>query len=112
LGKEPWNKGKKYLAITGDKHPNWKNGISKKNKTERQIAMQTIEYINWRRSVFERDKYTCQECDQVGGKLHADHIKPWAKYPDLRYIVSNGRTLCYKCHTKTDTYGYRKEKHE
>lgn len=108
-GKPSWNKGKEYLAIRGKKHPNWKGGISKKNKTERQLAMYTIKYKKWRNEVFKRDKYTCVFCGQLGGKIEADHIKPWSKYPKLRYEISNGRTLCYKCHKKTDTYGYHKE---
>lgn len=45
-------------------------------------------------------------------KMHADHIKPFAIYPDLRFEVSNGRTLCSACHRKTESFGrgtmYRK----
>jgi 5-methylcytosine-specific restriction endonuclease McrA len=56
--------------------------------------------------VFERDNYKCIWCgDSRGGNLEADHIKPWSKYPEFRYKVSNGRTLCKKCHKKTDTWG-------
>ena len=56
------------------------------------------EYKAWRRDVFERDSYTCQYCGQIGGKLNAHHIKPYAYYPDLRTDLDNGITLCVKCH--------------
>ena len=62
-------------------------------------------YKAWRNLVFERDDYTCQECEQRGGYLHADHIKPFALHPKLRLSVDNGKTLCIPCHKKTDTYG-------
>lgn len=108
IGKNPWNKGIEYLAIRGKNHHNWKGGISKEHHTEREMAMQTVEYKIWRRSVFERDNYTCQLCSKDGVKIEADHIKPWSSYPELRYEINNGRTLCKKCHLKTNTYGYRK----
>lgn len=97
LGKSTWNKGLVgYKA--GELNNMWAGGVSKINKTERQLAMQTIEYKLWRSSVFERDNYTCVECKVHGIKLEADHIKPWRDFPELRYDISNGRTLCKVCH--------------
>lgn len=55
----------------------------------------------WRALVFKRDDYTCQVCHKRGGYLEADHIKPWAFFPKLRFELSNGRTLCRGCHDKT-----------
>lgn len=60
----------------------------------------TIEYRNWRKAVFEKDNYTCQECKQKGGKLQAHHILSFKKHPKKRYKVNNGETLCVKCHRK------------
>lgn len=55
----------------------------------------------WRKSVFKRDKYTCQSCgDNRGGNLRAHHIKEYAKFPKLRHVVNNGITLCETCHIK------------
>lgn len=64
-------------------------------------------YRTWRKAVFERDDYTCQGegCGSRGGELNADHIKPFSTHPELRFKVSNGRTLCVPCHKKTPTYG-------
>lgn len=100
VGKPSWNKGKEYLAIRGEKHPNWKGGISRIHHTERQLAMMTIGYELWRSDVFERDNYTCQMCGAKGCYIEAHHIKAWSKYPELRYEVCNGSTLCKKCHNK------------
>lgn len=61
---------------------------------------QCKEYIEWRHKVFERDQYTCMICGQVGGRLNAHHIKPYAYYPELRYRTNNGVTLCESCHRK------------
>ena len=65
-------------------------------------------YIEWRTKVLTRDNYACISCGHTGSKtnpLQVDHIKPKALYPELMFNTSNGRTLCLKCHKKTDTYG-------
>ena len=95
------NKGK----FVGIQHWNWKGGIT----SERKILYFSKEYKLWRTAVFERDNYTCIWCGQVGRELNADHIKPWADYPELRFAIDNGRTLCISCHRKTDTWGVHKK---
>ena len=84
----------------GKNHYNWKGGKS----TERNLLMGRREYKRWRTEVFKRDNYTCQECGKRGVELNAHHIKSWAYFPEFRFDVRNGRTLCLACHEKTDTY--------
>lgn len=56
-------------------------------------------YANWRKQVKERDGYCCQwpGCGRTQ-HLHAHHIKKWSTHPGLRFVVSNGITLCSRCH--------------
>jgi len=91
------------FGVSGDKAPNWRGGITPINKAIRNSP----KYIEWREIVFKRDGWKCQICPQIGGKLHADHIKPFAYYPELRFDINNGRTLCVSCHKKTETYGWK-----
>lgn len=97
--------GKPCLNRRGEKNPLWRGGITPKHLAIRA----SLEYKNWRRSVFERDLYSCVFCGAKNGNgqhvtLHADHIKPFSLFPNLRLDINNGRTLCKKCHKKTDTY--------
>lgn len=87
----------------GANNARWKGGITPINTQIRNSE----EYKDWRTAVFKRDDYTCVECKSRGYKLQADHIKPFAYYPELRLVIENGRTLCVPCHRKTDTYGNR-----
>ena len=87
--------------LLGANHHNWKGGVTPLHQKIRSSK----EYKAWRISVFERDDYTCQDCHIRGGYLEADHIKPFSLFPELRFDINNGKTLCKPCHRKTDTYG-------
>lgn len=88
-------------ARRGEKNNLWKGGITPINK----IIRGSLEYKLWRKAVFERDGYSCIWCGQKGGELNADHIKRFSDYPELRFAIDNGRTLCLSCHKTTDNYG-------
>jgi hypothetical protein len=85
----------------GEKSYNWKGGLTFIDKKIRG----SLEYRLWREAVFGRDKWTCIWCGSQGVYLQADHIKPFARYPELRFAIDNGRTLCKDCHKTTDTFG-------
>lgn len=85
--------------LSKEKHPKWKGGISPLNLIIRGSAR----YKEWRIAVFERDNYTCKKCSS-NKNLEADHIRPFANFPELRFDVNNGRTLCDDCH-KQITFG-------
>lgn len=80
-----------------EKHPHrrcWDEDEKTKDRRDRS----SVEYVQWRKAVFVRDGFQCQVCNRVGGKLNAHHIKPFAKYKELRFDVDNGITVCVECH--------------
>lgn len=62
------------------------------------------EYQAWRKAVLKRDGYMCVWCRSTKN-LEVDHVYPFAYFPELRFDIKNGRTLCQPCHKQTITYG-------
>ena len=89
IGRAAVHDGQVWLGTPGCRFP-WEKPEKEQRKTP--------QYAEWRTAVFERDGYRCAICGEVGGRLNAHHIKPFAKYPELRLDIDNGITLCEKCH--------------
>ncbi|MCK5612838.1 HNH endonuclease [Candidatus Pacearchaeota archaeon] len=81
--------------------------IKRQKYYESQNFRNTPEYRKWRKYVYERDKYCCQDCNVVGGELNAHHIKKYKDHPDERLSVDNGITLCIECHRKRHRNGVK-----
>jgi len=65
----------------------------------------------WRKRVLKRDDYKCQMCGNVEVRfLQIHHIKPWHKYPKLRWKINNGIALCETCHQLAERlkFGFKK----
>ena len=91
------------LFYSGKNSANWKDGISSENHKLRNSK----KWKKWRETIFKRDNFTCQTCGKQGVRLEPHHIKPFAYFPELRFDVSNGQTLCFSCHQKTKI-GFKK----
>lgn len=88
----------KYI---GEKNPNWRGGI-----TTRDLDRSRSRSTKWTKAVKDRDGWKCVDCGSEKD-LHAHHIKSWRKYPEHRYDLDNGKTLCRPCHEKAHGWGFR-----
>ena len=79
----------------GKNHWHWMGGITE--KSSREVLYPG--YKEWRKKVYIRDRFRCVLCgDNNNGELQAHHIKPVSSYRELILDISNGLTLCKKCH--------------
>ncbi len=82
--------------LRGENHPCWiKDRTKLKKKNERNDPA----YKEWSKEVKKRDGWKCKMCNNKKG-LVSHHILPWRDYPELRYEVNNGITLCHDHHPK------------
>ena len=82
------------INYSGENSPNWKGGITKESK----LLRHTEKYKIWKIEVFNRDKKVCQCCGKTSSKNQPHHIYNFSQYPELRFDVNNGITLCIECH--------------
>lgn len=77
-----------------------------------QSIKNLLEYNNWRKQIFIRDNFTCQECGQYGVKLN-NFLKEYDQFSPIEdketlvrlaikwkpfWNINNGKTLCEDCH--------------
>jgi hypothetical protein len=94
-----YQKDRVRLKMSGELHPNW---IKERTAIlEKHRIRNSYEIDNWKKDVFERDNWTCQECKTRGGRLEAHHIIPFREDKNKIFDINNGITLCRHCHMKT-----------
>lgn len=79
---------------SGVDHWNWKGGatpINQRNRTSEDASA-------WKLAVLSRDNYSCRMCGSKD-ELQAHHINSWTDFPEDRFILENGLTMCKPCHS-------------
>lgn len=94
-------------TYSGEKHPMYNPDLTNE---ERMLKRKPLgnKLNKWRNDVFGRDGYTCKCCgEKASGKLNAHHLNSWDSFPEERFDIDNGITLCEGCHkTFHSEYGY------
>lgn len=82
-------------AIRGSKHYLWIADRSQLKKYEGSQEKRGNRYKEWRKQVKERDGHKCKIDDhKCSGRLEVHHILSWTYFPEYRYEIKNGITLC------------------
>lgn len=106
LGKKHSEETKKKMSESqpkGERHYRWNFNREEVRKNLRNDG----EYCQWVKRIKRRDKQTCKlKNENCFGYNIVHHIKNWSDYPELRYEVNNGITLCQAHHPR----GKAKEK--
>lgn len=91
---------KNNQKLMGENNPNW--NPDRNTVRARSGGRRCADMYKWAREVKKRDENKCKidnkDCD---GRLESHHILPFSKYPELRYDINNGITLCKFHHYKT-----------
>jgi hypothetical protein len=95
----PWNKGLKGVMPNGENHPSWIKDRTKLKKEENKAYDYAYQY--WAKEVKNRDNWKCKINNKdCKGRLESHHILSWKDYPELRYNINNGITLCLAHHPR------------
>lgn len=98
-GRPSPRKGKSLEWMIGGKNHRWVENRTRAIEKHRMRG--SIEWKEWRASVFARDNFTCKECGVSGVYVEPHHIVPLKSDFGLAYQITNGITLCRPCHKKT-----------
>lgn len=84
--------------VSGVNSPMW---IEDRSLIKKQEERNNPNDKQWKYNVYKRDDFKCRISDgNCKGRLEAHHILPWRDYPELRYEINNGITLCHFHHPR------------
>lgn len=96
--KECYSSWQTTIENKGSNHPNW-DPLANHEPLKHSIR-HSKEWRMWRTKVYTRDNFKCMFCSSTS-KLEPHHIIPRRVDPSLIFDISNGITLCRKCHQTT-----------
>lgn len=83
----------------GEKAYQWIKDRTKLKQAEKKHL--DVKYKDWMLSIKKRDSWKCKMNNKdCKGRLEAHHILNWIDYPELRYDINNGITLCQTHHPR------------
>ena len=95
-GKIYCKKCAKKLFNSGENHPLYKPELTQEY---REDVRSYTEYVDFIKKVLARDNYICQCCGCTNkSSLQVHHLDGYNWCEEKRTLVSNGITLCKKCH--------------
>ena len=117
FGKESNKKGKTYEELYGiEKANQLKEKISGENSPNRNPNLTDEErefdrsldpeYKEWSYKIKERDNFKCVIPGCNNHDLESHHLDNWNDFPDSRYDIDNGVTLCEEHHTSANGYSF------
>jgi len=92
-------KEKMSKSKEGNLNHNW---IEDRNKLKVSVKKHLdTQYKYWMLEVKKRDSWKCRLLNSdCKGRLESHHIFNWVDFPELRYVITNGITLCAFHHPK------------
>ena len=92
-------KGRPSPETSGEKNWRWISDRSLLKDDHKDRGGQL--HREWSKSVKNRDGWKCKISNgDCSGRLEAHHILGWKSYPELRYQITNGITLCHFHHPR------------
>jgi cytidyltransferase-like protein len=89
-----------WKYYSGENHPHFNKNKGKRIRVrDIEKGYSTLFTPDLKKEIFERDSYTCQYCNTVGGTLHCHHID----YNKRNISYDNLITLCNSCHGRTNS---------
>ena len=87
------------MGFKKENHWHWKEDRTQLQTNEKKHL--DCQYREWMFAVKNRDNWKCKINNSAcNGRLEAHHILDWKNYPELRYEINNGITLCHAHHPR------------
>ena len=91
-----WRNNPNFLR--GENNPRW---IKDRTKIKKQEERNSPNDKQWKYAVYKRDNFKCRINNQdCKGRMEAHHILSWTVFPELRFVLNNGITLCHAHHPR------------
>ena len=93
--------GKKRPDLWGENHPRWITDRTLLKTYGDSEERRSPKYKDWRHQCIKRDKHICRINNKdCFGNVIVHHILSWREYPELKYEINNGITLCHAHHPR------------